>query len=274
MNRINFGVVKPTFMIIGVQKGGTSSLFHYLSQHPKLITPRIKELHYFDTYNETPSKPFLSNFPRRYLEQKISFEATPRYLYFPETARKLYEFDSNLKFIVIFRDPVKRAFSAWNMYRQMSKDPNWVDRAKKHEDNNPHDKSYSFFYKRGFPTFEEWIKIEMDPEFSAHIIEPSIIRRGYYKEQIESYLKYFSKNQMYFVDFNNFKNNTISVLNDITEFLTISNFDKINLNLEVKNERKYSEPLDPVLYHDLLRHFQMKNEGLEETLGFELEWMH
>jgi hypothetical protein len=44
---MNFGHVAPSFMIIGTQKGGTSSLFYYLKQHPKLIVPKVKELSFF-----------------------------------------------------------------------------------------------------------------------------------------------------------------------------------------------------------------------------------
>jgi len=46
---MNFGKVKPTLLIIGVQKGGTTSLHNYLSQHPTLSSSKEKELHFFDT---------------------------------------------------------------------------------------------------------------------------------------------------------------------------------------------------------------------------------
>src|SRR5512137_2267715 len=44
------GSVEPNFLIVGVMKGGTSSLHWYLSQHPEVfVTPRPnKELHFFD----------------------------------------------------------------------------------------------------------------------------------------------------------------------------------------------------------------------------------
>lgn len=38
----------PEFIIIGTQKGGTTSLFNYLSQHPELSLSKAKEVHYFD----------------------------------------------------------------------------------------------------------------------------------------------------------------------------------------------------------------------------------
>lgn len=34
--------------IIGTQKGGTTSLWHYLRQHPLFLSSRVKEPHFFD----------------------------------------------------------------------------------------------------------------------------------------------------------------------------------------------------------------------------------
>ncbi|RMA57963.1 sulfotransferase domain-containing protein [Ulvibacter antarcticus] len=274
MKGYNFGTIKPSFIIIGVQKAGTSSLHHYLTQHPKLIAPELKELHYFDTLKPTPPEGYLDFFPKEYFTRNLSFEATPRYLYFPGTAKKLYEFDPNLKLIVILRDPVKRAYSAWNMYRQMSMEPNQKELARQHEKRNPTEKAYTFLYSGKFPSFEEWIKTEMKICLASDFIEPSIIRRGYYKEQIENYLNYFSRDQMHFVDFQDLKGNIISVLNNIAKFLNISEFNNLDLNLNIQNERKYTKELDPDLYKTLLSHFQEKNNGLEELVNQNLKWMH
>ena len=38
----------PDFLIIGTQKGGTSSLFHFIEQHPSARVSIAKEVHYFD----------------------------------------------------------------------------------------------------------------------------------------------------------------------------------------------------------------------------------
>ena len=34
---------KPNFFVVGVVKGGTTSLYHYLLQHPEIYLPAIKE---------------------------------------------------------------------------------------------------------------------------------------------------------------------------------------------------------------------------------------
>src|SRR5215213_10018346 len=37
----------PDFVVIGVEKGGTTSLYRYLCLHPNIFSPRTKEPHYF-----------------------------------------------------------------------------------------------------------------------------------------------------------------------------------------------------------------------------------
>ena len=37
-----------TFLIAGVQKGGTTALFDYLGDYPDIALPDVKELHFFD----------------------------------------------------------------------------------------------------------------------------------------------------------------------------------------------------------------------------------
>ena len=74
----------PKFLIIGAQKSGTTSLYHYLSQHPKITPPKYrKEINYFE-------KRYFSKSLRWYKSQFCSselnaynFEASTNYLFFP-----------------------------------------------------------------------------------------------------------------------------------------------------------------------------------------------
>jgi hypothetical protein len=261
-------------MIIGVQKGGTSSLHHYLIQHPRLIAPKTKELHYFDTQAATPSDEYNKQFPRVFFNNKISFEATPRYIYYPGTAKKIFDYDPNMKFIVLLRDPVKRAYSAWNMYRDMRNNSKLLGQFKKREEMNPLERTYSFFYEGNFPSFEEWIETETGVDFPSDIIEPSIVKRGYYKEQIETYLHFFPKSSFLFLDFDDFQKQTLHNLEKVAYFLGISSFNKLNLDLKTINKRTYPSTLDDETYQNLVRHFQIKNKGLDVLVDINLSWMN
>ena len=58
-------MIKPNFFIVGAPKSGTTSLFHYLEQHPEIFIPSIKEPRYFisdqilNTSDKDPIKEYL-----------------------------------------------------------------------------------------------------------------------------------------------------------------------------------------------------------------------
>ena len=76
---------EPEFLIIGAQKGGTTSLYEYLVKHPQVRAARWKEIHYFDRFEERGWNWYRSQFPvsaRR--AGLVTGEATPYYLFHPE----------------------------------------------------------------------------------------------------------------------------------------------------------------------------------------------
>ena len=123
----NFGKL-PNFFIIGAAKSGTTTLYDLLRQHPQVYLPRIKEPMFFNReehfargvewYEEMFFKG-AERYPAR-------GEATPHYLYWSgKVAPRIKELygDRDVKFIVSFRDPVKRAYSwYWNMVREGRED--------------------------------------------------------------------------------------------------------------------------------------------------------
>ncbi len=60
----NEEVKLPNFLIVGGQKCGTSSLHHYLANHPSVWSPEKKELHFFDYYYDY-GVPFYKRFFRK-----------------------------------------------------------------------------------------------------------------------------------------------------------------------------------------------------------------
>src|SRR3954454_13332575 len=82
----------PTYLIIGTQKGGTTSLLAYLAEHPCVGEPERKEPHYFTLNAQRPLAWYRSFFPpqreARAVEESTGFplqvgEATPYYLFHP-----------------------------------------------------------------------------------------------------------------------------------------------------------------------------------------------
>jgi len=78
------GLCRPGFIVIGAGKCGTSSLYHYLVGHPRVLPAKNKQIHYFRYYTNYPMKWYLSNFPpaETFLSNGalMTGEASPGYL--------------------------------------------------------------------------------------------------------------------------------------------------------------------------------------------------
>src|SRR5664279_4751517 len=93
----------------GVQKGGTTSLFRYLEAHPQLQPPRQKELHFFDEESIDWKKPDYGLLHGAFDpggSARKAFEATPIYLFWPPSLQRIRDYNSGMKLIFIFRDPI------------------------------------------------------------------------------------------------------------------------------------------------------------------------
>ena len=75
----------PDFIIIGTQRGGTTSLFRYLAAHPEIGQASRKEVHYFDRYYENGMDWYLAHFPERG-QYRLVGEATPILCISPQRA--------------------------------------------------------------------------------------------------------------------------------------------------------------------------------------------
>ena len=119
----------PNFLVIGAAKSGTTSLHHYLKQHPDVYMPAKKELHYFasEHMKRCTAGPGDRNIPLHICETKQDYEAffvaaldqaavgevSPSYLYFSEVAERILEELGRPKIIVVLRDPIHKAFSQY-----------------------------------------------------------------------------------------------------------------------------------------------------------------
>ena len=104
------------FVIGGTQKGGTSALDSFLRQHPEICMPTTrKELHFFDREEENRDyKEYHANFEPK-TKQRVIGEASPIYMYWETAPYRIWKYNPKMKWILTLRNPVERAFSAWNM---------------------------------------------------------------------------------------------------------------------------------------------------------------
>ncbi|MBK7727714.1 MAG: sulfotransferase [Gammaproteobacteria bacterium] len=114
----NEQVLPPSFFVVGAQKAGTTALHHYLARHPDIFLPAIKETHFFDD-GHGEYRLGIDHYIEKYFHVDahylISGEVDPEYLFFPEVASRIASYCPNAKLIFVFRDPVARAYSHYQM---------------------------------------------------------------------------------------------------------------------------------------------------------------
>lgn len=105
------------FLVAGVQKAGTSALHDYLSEVPGLQLPASKELHFFDDERRVDwSAPDYGPLHAAFVaDDRLRGEATPITLYWPQALERVSAYNPAMRLVLLFRDPVGRAFSQWRM---------------------------------------------------------------------------------------------------------------------------------------------------------------
>ncbi len=214
----------PNFLVVGAAKSGTSSLDRYLAQHPDIYMPTKKEAHIFS----------IPDFPARFngpgdegmnTETIRSMEAYERlfdgvkneravgessvfYLYYPGTAKRIYEANPDMKIIILLRHPVDRAYSAYMHVVRDEREP---------------------------LTFEEGLAKE--PERKAMDFEPMWLYRelGLYSEQVQRYYDVFGRNQVKVLLFEDFTKNLHETMADIFRFLGV------DPNVEIDTGLRHNE---------------------------------
>ena len=247
----------PEFVIIGAQKGGTSSLFKYLEPHPELKMSFRKQVHFFDKLHRKGLNHYKSNFPiKAFANNTLSGEATPYYIFHPEVPKRIHQALPDAKLILMVRNPIDRAFSHYNMKVQQG----WEDT----------------------PTFEEAIekeearlqaeydKMAQNPRYySKNLRNFSYLARGRYSEQLERWLEYYPIEQFRVYQSEQFFEQPKEVLKDIYDFIGVSEF--IPDNLKVHNKRHY-EAMSPETRDKLRNYYKPYNEKLYSLIGKQFDW--
>ncbi|MBP0021276.1 MAG: sulfotransferase [Cyanobacteria bacterium SBLK] len=116
----------PTFLIIGVEKSGTTSIYNYLKQHPQVYMSPIKETNFLERdweRDKSEKKAKIITFEayrdlfKDATDEIAIGEASPNYLFHCKTSiPRIKQYVPNVKAIAILRDPVERAYSDYLMH--------------------------------------------------------------------------------------------------------------------------------------------------------------
>jgi hypothetical protein len=227
----------PDFLIIGAQRSGTSTLYQYIARHPDVRGAFRKEVHFFDTYYDHGLDWYRACFPFH----GFTGESSPSYLVNPDVPVRVAEVLPNVKLIAILRNPVERAYSAFNR------------NIRRRRESRP---------------FAEAIA-------GSSTLEFAYLERGLYAEQIERWLQHFRREQLLVLGAEKFFGDTLPVLQRVYAFLGLPAWEGDEA-VERWIQQKYSygryAELDDATCQRLAEHFRPHNERLYQLLGENFGW--
>ena len=171
----------PTFSCIGGPKCGSSWLHALLESHPDVFIPKeLKELHYFDEKFDRGAQWYAKFFDAMTTEQ-ISGDITPHYLY--ADPKRIFDFKTIEKLIIIYRDPVDRIVSHYKFRIRLDNYSGSI------ED-----------FLRDYPQAVEWSR---------------------YGKHLNNYLRFFRRDQFLILKFEHATQNIEETRQQLAEFLNL-----------------------------------------------------
>ena len=206
----------PKVFIIGSQKSATTSLASLLNQNPDVCLSEPKEPNYYSVNYQLGEQWYKERFSDL---NKVLIDASTTYSMHPLThkslsykrgrealigvSERIYKDSSDAKLIYILRDPVLRIYSNY-----------W------------HNVKYGYENK----TYEQAIADD------SLYIETSM-----YFQQIKQYLKYFNKENILVIKFEDFVKNQLSYLNLCERFIGIHESANITKNHDENKGKQYGK---------------------------------
>ena len=114
---------RVNFLVVGMQKAGTSWMYKMLESHLGVALSTEKEVHYWDMHKEKGKDDawYDSQFPED-VEGKVVGEVTPDYLsMWMNRVAEIHKYNPKMKIIILYRDEVDRAWSAFLMWNRINK---------------------------------------------------------------------------------------------------------------------------------------------------------
>lgn len=234
---------KPSFIIVGAQRSGTTSLYEYICAHPRIHRASQKELRFYDRrYRDRGLTWYESCFP-----DGITGEATPSYLFMPWAAKWIVDDWPRIKIIIILRNPVQRA---WSHYRMM--------------------------IKLGLEDLSFWDALRLETEraisyglYSREHANYAYIERGKYAQQVRRYQMIVPRHRLLILQAEPFFANPRGTMETVFEFLGVENHE---LTQYVTKNVQLPQQIPPKAAARLRRIYTAFNEGLYALIGQRYNW--
>ena len=179
-----------------------------------------------------------------YTNKLIVGEKTPSYCYLKYAIDRIYDYNKNMKLILILREPISRAYSQYTM------------------------DSETISHKYYNLTFKDILNNKCEKNYNKDLYEngPNYIARGFYDKIIEYILYKFPKENLYIGIAEEIKNNKLYEYNKIIQFLGANKLNNININVDT-NIGKYKNSIPKNMLTKLYNIYKSHNEKLYKILG-------
>jgi len=177
----------PTFLGIGVQRGGTTWLHTLLASHPDIYMPtRRKEIRFFERYYDRGISWYSTFFcpPEEADKYRAIGEISTQYYDCEACPQRIFTTLPQSKLIIMLRHPVNRAYSQYGFVVQR--------------------RNY-----RG--SFQEFLASR-----------PAALEKGFYSRYLKQYLRYFDRNQILALVFEDVFIDMFKTKKTIADFLDIA----------------------------------------------------
>ena len=231
------------FIVAGVQKAGTTALHYFLAAHPHIALPRDQALHFFDkeeNFDGEPDYNVLHNNFDPGFRWKIAGEVTADYVYYRPAIERIAQYNPKMKLIISLRNPIDRAFSHWNMRRAKGSEPlDFLDAIKRDQS------------QRG----------SRAERGNAHI------DRGLYTDQIQRVFRFFPRDQVLIIKYEDFRANYRATIDAIFDFLGLMRLPHVK-NKE-QNAGPYQRKITAEERQSVSAIFEEDISRLEALLGWD-----
>jgi len=248
----------PDFLIIGAEKAGTTSLYEYLNQTPRVVRSRFKEIDFFNAHYAKGIHWYRACFPSKikYPSKKyLTGESSPGYMFHPLASKRVQKFIPNVKIIIILRNPIDRAYSHYKMSIAQGREKLSFENAIDAEEKRLEGERERLLEGNDNSVWNYWIY--------------SYISRGIYVNQLKDWFSKFSKNQFLVLNYDDLASDPDSFLNNVLDFLNLPEFHLKNYKIFVKGNY---EPIKESMREKLQKIFTPYNDELAKYLGNDFGW--
>jgi hypothetical protein len=201
----------PNFLVVGAGRSGTTSLHHYLQQHPEIYVPGVKSPSYFychrlpqpkDRVHERVTRDYFVPDTATYeslfdgvQEETAIGEVSPAYLASMRAIAHIADKIPTVKIVIILRNPVERFYARYVARHRDGLEP--------------------------LETVEALLEKERKKPFINDEAVGAYLSSGFCSHFIEAYLERFSREQLHLTFFDDLEANAPAYMRKLFEFLEV-----------------------------------------------------